>query len=1751
MKKFCRKVLANLIIIVLLISDILPLGIGLVSYAEEQDNIEYSVKFVELTEQSFIDQNSTEGVSLEETPSDAVLNEDFSLLDISEENTQIGYLDSAVEDEIQAAETEIIDGDIANEEVEAAEEIKEVEIEQIDDTEITNNEENLFLGPAIEIRIKINGQGYLKNGKVEIKNYESQLFKIREDEKLDKNIYSIQDNKIKLNQINNNYEYIAYVPIEIKDTEAIDINMLQSGTTFNFSATYVGNEGNAEIITYSEVAMLNLENNYDIGVNSLVEKYIPYVSQEGNNALVQIKVIGSKNGVQSLPVQKTSYEIELPQIEGTLIEDVNVFALNTAYTNGLVDSEVQFSVENWDYSDGIVNISLENNPRDGLYYKSTGNDEFIISFTYKDIPEVIPNFLDSNTTMKTEVFTSTGSLEKACQNNFQFNLAEANTNIITYDVSGKTREISKGYVFGNINSPEHIPVEYENSVNINISRVDLLEEINIFETDEYYENEQGRKYSTNYGEIPDSFYKEVILNKSSLDNVLGNSGSMELVTEDGDSLIVINKDTPEDGDGFVRVAFDNNIVDKVNFIIKNPEEDGIINITAIKNIDKTSYDKTAFMEFKALVSEYSALAKLDMGIETDMGSTNVVTILKDTMSNAQISINKEDISTLVNNENIELSIVLNNANDESDMFSNPVFEVTFPDEIRDVEITDYNLFYGNDELIIENVEEYTNTNGNQVIRVCMKGNQTRYTAGDSNNGTKVVLNLNILTNTYQASTNSKIKMNYYNEDATEYGITDNMWNTEKDPTLNVLMPYTGYAETLIKIVAPEGIVNINEYSSYNENRELMSARQGFKEDYIETFSNEIIATNTIISINNTGNNIENYKILGRTAFEGNTSVITKAPIGTNITAPMISSIREDSLNKNTFTIYYSENGEATEDITLPENAWVLIPEDFRKVKSFLIVANETVEEGSTVIFEYSFEIPGNLRNLIDIGSTFATCCFVNGNNNWNEADKIILTTGEEPVLNVSTYANTDLETAFEGQRIIYTTRIKNEGRISAKNVELEFSVPEGTTYVNEGILDASLEKVLSTVPEIKAGETVYKNYEIEVNKIQTVSDIAEIEPKTVVGAEALETNITIVPEKKIKVKKSEVQLGIDSDKTSNTLNENEIVTYTLKVSNIDEIELKGCDIVVEIPDELEIMDSYEEKYSKGSSIRGESGKLEVQEKTLSWHEDNIGIYKIYKIEAKTKYIDKSKQDVALKFKLKSKSLNDEYIANEYKQTIVKPILETNFYTNSKNKYIKEGESVQFVLNMKNVGEADVSSLKLQNSIPKELSVTGVSYYIDGNYYPGIALQDAEVNLSLGVGQETQVVVNCVANNLLNNESEKMITNSWTISGENFSCAETERLQTIIEQNPDVPDNSYEDVFTPTINNNESEKRYEVYLNKEDAVEEEIKKFKITGIAFEDLNKNGEYDKGEQVLENVVAKLCDAKTQKIIAQTVTNKAGEYLFENLDKGEYYIKYEFDKEYYSITAYKKLGIRENKNSDAILSNGKAVTDKIKIKETSVSDMNIGLVKAGLFDLEIDANVNRFVVFDGKDSRSYAIEDGKMAKFELFGKDIDKSARTVEYTIKVTNKGEIPGYAKQIKCDFSEGDTFDGTINQNWYSSSDGEIYTNILENVVLNPGETKEIKLYMYKDKNDVGLYTNNFEISKKYNEFAIEDNNQNNNITGATYVVTKTKTINFVVYVLVIAITLGMLIVILFIAKYFMETGTAKEYEALEKAKEDNK
>ena len=1798
MKNFGRKVIANLIIFMMLFADFMPIGLGLISYAEENQNgIEYSVKFVEITEEnnknykdvedensSTSENNNQEENEKQEENNSQEENENREEVDKQEDNSN----DEENEPEVVSEESETTSDVYFNESENLSllgvslgnvqenednkilvaepniEEQEKIEIEQNYDVrlgpnnaetqeeksleevkEITNNEGNLPLGPAIEIRVKLNDSGYLKNGKVEIKDYESQIFTIREDTNKDFNIYSINENKIKLNQINGNREFIAYVPIELKELEAYDIESIQEGTLFNFTASHVSSSSYEEIVSLSTKAIMDLANDYSIGMSAFIEKFIPYVEDNQRNALVQIKAVGGKAGIQTLPVKSTTYEIEIPKLEGTEVADLNVFALSTAYTNGLSDGEVQFTVEDWKYEDGKIIIKIENNPREDLYYKSTGDDEFIVFFKYHNCPEEEDVILNSNITMMSEVYTGVGITEKGMQDNYQFSLFDANKNIITYEVSEKTKEISKGYLFGNLNKEkdeEVVPVEYENTLNINISRADMLKRVFITEENEYYEDEIGNKYATRIDDEADSFYKEIKLNKESINNILGESGSIELQTIEGESLITITKDTPEDGDGYIRVGFGDRVVDKLIFIINNPAEDGILNITATKNIFRTLYNKGELLKFKAIVAEYGAKAELDLGIETDMGVTNVVTLLKDTISDVDVTLSKNDISTLVANENVDISISLNNANDTSDMYSNPIFELVFPEEIKDVIVGDYNLLYGNDELSILNVESLKTSQGNCMIRVTMSGKQTEYTAGDSEKGTTIILNCIISSNEYQASKKSRLKMSYVNEDATEYGIYSNL-GMEIDYIPQSFLPFIGYKETDLNIVAPEGLVDIQKYYNYNGQRTVMSANQGLKEDNIETFADYVIAKAQLISINNSGENLQDYKILGRTPFEGNTTIIGEYPLGSNETAPMVGEIKPVSTNNYTYDIYYSTNATAMEDLSEPEYGWTKDIEDFRTVKSYLIVLNEDFIEGDSITFEYDFEIPSNLKNEVDIVGTFSSSYAFGNYIDRVEADKVVLSTGEAPLIDVQTYAETNVEQAVEGQRIKYTTKISNIGRVTAKNLEITSNVPEGTTLVQNDVLNTDLRELKFTIPEIKAGEIEYRTFEVEVNAKDNSADF--IEPVTQLKVDGIENRIEVSADRPLAIEKAEVKLSVKADRTEDLIGENEKITYILQVANIDARDLRDCEIVANIPDGLEILDSYIEEYNNGIATKGISGNIDITSGKVFWNVDKIDLFKTFKIEARTKFIEESTKDISLNFSLKSSSLKNEYIANELKKTIGKPILQAKSYANLSGMYVKEGEALQYVLNLKNVGGIEATKLNLQNSVPEEFAVTDLFYTKNGETFSGLAIQNAEVNLNLKKDEEVQVVLNCVAKNLKNNELEKLTSNSWFISGANISKTPTENVQTIVEQNPNVTENTYENIFASNIDTNSTTRRYEVVLNEED-MEEQVKKYKIIGFAFEDLNKNGEFDASEQVMSNVVAKLCDATTQSIVSQTVTNKAGEYVFEDLDAGDYYIKFEFDKDYYAVTSYKKNGIRENKNSDAINSNGKAVTDKIRIKDKSVSDMNIGLVKAGLFDLELDVNVNRMAISeDGKTSR-YNMENSKLAKIDISAKKVDNAVVIAEYAINVSNKGEIAGYARQIKCALADGLSLDTTINPVWYEGGDGFVYTTALNNKLINPGETVSLKLYLFKDnlKNGTGIYSNNFEIVKDYNEHAISDAYMGNNKSQADFIIGISTGPNILVYTIMISFSITILMIGLIMTKRLIDLKVVSNAPFLE-------
>ena len=126
---------------------------------------------------------------------------------------------------------------------------------------------------------------------------------------------------------------------------------------------------------------------------------------------------------------------------------------------------------------------------------------------------------------------------------------------------------------------------------------------------------------------------------------------------------------------------------------------------------------------------------------------------------------------------------------------------------------------------------------------------------------------------------------------------------------------------------------------------------------------------------------------------------------------------------------------------------------------------------------------------------------------------------------------------------------------------------------------------------------------------------------------------------------------------------------------------------------------------------------------------------------------------------------------------------------------------------------------------------------------------------------------------------------------------------------------------------------------------------IEGIAWEDSNRNGVKDEGEQVLSNVEIKLTDELGQQVtdvngnkVTSVKTDSNGYYKFENLPKGEYYVQVVVPSEKYELTE-KQVGTNNEINSK--FNEEEKETDKITglnsidLPELTISNVNAGFVK------------------------------------------------------------------------------------------------------------------------------------------------------------------------------------------------------------------
>lgn len=1548
----------------------------------------------------------------------------------------------------------------------------------------TTTEQNLTLN----INVGVTGTGYLKAPVLELVDLDNQMFQIKGEIVTGEFIQLVDGNKIYLNQISAGTEMEINLPIEFKNPEQIDISKINSQVNLNLTGTYVDEEGNNFESVNSTSVMLGWNNDPSIQVLSNVEKYVPYKQDGIDYALVQYKVESNLvEGTESFPIKDSTISLSIPQIEGAQINSVQVSALNTALTNGLQGSEVVFNETNWEYVDGKVNIFVANTSENTIYNAPIGKDEYVVTVIYSNVNLGDNTLLNGEVSLSTNVFAAEGVKNIAGSNVAQYDLSEQTGSIVTYEVTGQTESVSKGNIYANYNLKENFyETEYSNLLNINISRPEVVDIVEIREKEEYFTDESGNKFTTATNEGYETYYKTTVINKENLNSIIGENGNVQILDENNNSLVTINKDTPSDENGNIIINY-NSTVGKIVVQVNNPEAEGILNVVNTKAIGKLSYGKTTAINIDRLTSEFEAAAMYDGGVKNEIGNFTTNTSLTGTKSNATVSLSRSDLSSLVKNEDVEINISLNNYNDTTDLYKNPVFELTFPKEVTEINVKTMNILYGNEELEISNIEGYKNKEGNVVLRVALKGTQTKYSLGEVTDGTTIILNSDISIDKYTTSGEKTIKMNYYNESATEYA-NPVEWALDVERTENTLLTNCGEVSIPLNIVAPSGVLNVQELSNYDDSKNtLYSINQGDVSATIPTYTDGRVATSRITMMNNSEDVMTDVSILGRTTFKGNKNITNGEDLGTTIDASMLAGLKELSNAGKELKVYYSENPNATKDLNNEENGWKENIESFTNVKSYLIVVNGDVQVGDIISFEYTYQIPAQLSANNVLLGTLATYYKVNGVDTISESNKVTLKTVEEPVLTVETTSDAEGEVK-EGQVITYTVTVKNDGKAKAEDIIANIQIPENVYYLeeNNGVYTKNIDikEITLDFGNVEAGEEKLLSYKVQVKNKSNYLDTEYIESKAEVKAEGLEKPIETTVSK-LGIDSADIRIDASEVDEETIVDENRELLYSFIIGTTQfKGELSNVKVEVELPKGLVYESAYIEAFEDDgiTSYENTDGvKYDKNTRIITWNIDKLTNSLTLKLKAKTEVLTNEDEKLIKVFAtVTSDSLDSSYTSNEVVHTLARPVIKTTYEAEEYSKYLKAGESFKYVLKAKNEGKIEARGLSIKTQIPNNLVVKKIYIEEDGkkSNVANASKNNVSLNRNVSPGEEITIVTEGRAADV--KESEVMSTNFWTISSEQISSFNTDSIEQIVQKSDKEP----------TKQNGESNDK--VVVNSTTSTPSTPKTqtsstYKITGKAWNDKNENGKRDSGEVGLSNVSVILYNASNNTQIQKATTDGSGEYVFSNLQNGSYYIVFGYNTSKYKLTNYHVKGSNASSNSDAVVSNGLAITDKITISNSSKGNIDIGLIESKMFDLSLSKTVTKITVQNDSGTKAYNFNDSTTAKVDIRGNELASSRIYVEYKITVSNKGELSGYAKSIVDHIPEGMIFSPNLNPGWYQDAEGRLYTEGLANTEINAGQSASVKLILVKQMTEANaeILTNTAEIAESYNESAIPD------------------------------------------------------------------
>lgn len=1505
---------------------------------------------------------------------------------------------------------------------------------KLDGTNKHSMEAEISAEQKLYVKVNVKNAGYLENATI---SFENPNFSISKAFAQSENVKSVDydNNQLTLNQIESGKEVEIEIPVNFVRNDNMDLTYFSRETKLNLTGTYY-DENEKERNIKSDI---NIRLNWTATPKAILNEDVIKYGAYNSNVYMQTLLTSTLEG-NSLPVESTKLEVTAPKIANKNPTEVRIFA-NTPATNG-----AEFTKDMWSYNKdtGILEINLENKENNNQVNWRQGEDKFYITYIYTDVTaEATVVTLNANSNIKTYV------TEQDVTANVQKNVElKGNVSTVVDTEVSATSEIYKGYMYAN----NKYETEYASTISANIAYTDAVDKLVINENNATFVTANGATMQAGNN----MYYKSIAINKVLFDKILGQNGNIQIYDQNGNRVAGIDKNTPVDANANMVITINQNVT-ALRIETTKPETEGIITFNISKAIKATTnLSRATITNIQRIDTAVSGnIVSADM--VTEMATKTETTNLKETATKAELYINNTNLTTTAKNENVEIKAILKSNDYTCDLYSNPTVLITLPSEIETLEIKTINLLYS-ENIQISSYDVITDNNGNKVIRIYMQGEQTEFVT-DISKGINVVINTDITLRKTAASTTKNATLKVTNAKAIQY---------END----------GIATVPMNIYAPQGVVLLSSVANFsNDNTEIVSLPNKEQAGKIDIKSNAKNITMKATVVNNYGKDIKNPKILGRLPFQGNKKT-DGTELGSTVDTILTSGLTVSGVANNPYTVYYSENGDATADLNNAENGWTQNVTDASKIKSYLVVFNDYVMPQATSFdMAYNVQVPENLSHNENAFGTY-TVYYEEDENSQTIAKETIaptvgVSTGKGPELKAEIYTNVD-STASTEDVMEYKITVRNDGEVAAENAKVTVNLPDMVDYAE--YIEEPMGNRYEARPEQRTLELSVGNLGVGESKEVSFTIMANKEGTFKLDFILSADNL----EKSEQVSTAEVQVSQASfyieftTPTQDNVGLGSQIEYYVNISNVTDKKIDDVVATINLPENVEYVEAFRQEYG-GANPSQEDVKYDGKDKKVTFDVGDIEANSAAKYNFILRVKTTKLEDVNMQVLVKGKD------TNEQKSSIIihstgDNKLEITTGTDITEEYLQIGDVVTYTITAKNVSSGVIKNVRVAATIPDNLKYLNTTYYLDDKeMFNGYLLDNkvSQTTMDLDAGQTLKFVVRAAVNKMIDTSKEEEDANvEIEVSGDGTE--------------------DYKDEIKNTIENDNIQNS---------------NTYRISGVVWFDENRNGTRDSGEKLLSGIPVTIVDAKTGKVVKNSMGNEIsattddnGEYILSDLIQGQYIVKFNYDNSQYVITEYRKQGIDETINSDAINTtenNGVAITDSLTIADTSMSNIDLGLTTKGIFDLSLNKTLTQIQMADGKTTKSVEFDNKKLGKIEVDGKRINSTNLVIEYTMTITNNGNVAGYAKKIVDYLPSELEFSSNLNGDWYASGDTVVCT-ALENEIINPGESKEVKLILTKkmDENGTGTVTNKAEITETYNDQGLLDEKSTEDDTNSS-------------------------------------------------------